>query len=451
MLPRSFCRKLIQTPFTGGFLRLRTVPAILHFHAKSFTFGRSQGNAYNAAGDVRSMKSEPGQVPILPPLYVIFTLLSALRRGVERKNLWREFRRQGIPLQPRLSFWVALCREAGLLDGDQKLTATRQARQWLNKTSDEQAFHLLDAWQNAPKNMKVRQFRRKIVWKLKYGLSLTSKDRGALHGLQALGMVHGDQLTCWGKFFIKGEGKLPTPLPPQPCYIRDQHFVASPPDHIEILWDLEAYLRPAGPGRYPLTRRALSLYSGNPEQLITLLEQGLGESVPGQTKAMILRQPSIRISDGLVLEFSSPAELQELRRQPVLRKYVDDFLSPQRVLVSREKAGLLLQMLKRRGVHTDDQLPATSPGKKRTHFSQKTILLPVGRTIPKLDLLQKYLSLQQAVDILYRAPGYPAEQRRITPLSIEQRGEHTYVVAFCQNRRAQRLFRLDRMEIPGTY
>jgi len=52
---------------------------------------------------------------------------------------------------------------------------------------------------------------------------------------------------------------------------------------------------------------------------------------------------------------------------------------------------------------------------------------------------------------LYRAPGYPAEQRRITPLIIEQRGEQTYVIAYCQTRRAQRTFRLDRIEVPGAW
>jgi predicted DNA-binding transcriptional regulator YafY len=68
-----------------------------------------------------------------------------------------------------------------------------------------------------------------------------------------------------------------------------------------------------------------------------------------------------------------------------------------------------------------------------------------------MEVLGKYMQLQQALDILYRAPGFPAEQRRITPLSIEQRGERTYVIAYCQTRRAQRTFRLDRMEIPGTW
>jgi hypothetical protein len=39
---------------------------------------------------------KPNQDPsfTLPAVYVIFTLLNAIRRGIERQNIWREFRRQ---------------------------------------------------------------------------------------------------------------------------------------------------------------------------------------------------------------------------------------------------------------------------------------------------------------------------------------------------------------------
>ena len=166
-----------------------------------------------------------------------------------------------------------------------------------------------------------------------------------------------------------------------------------------------------------------------------------------------------------MLEFSNPADLQQLRRQPIFRKYIEEFLpwhrppgqvSPQRVLVSSQKAKMLFELLKRRGVYVNgneeqpDMSPSKTPG-KRTHFPQNPILQPVGKSMPKLEILEQYKGWQQALDVLYRTPGYPAEQRRITPLSIEKRGEHTYVVAYCQTRRGQRLFRLDRMEVPGTY
>ena len=177
-------------------------------------------------------------------------------------------------------------------------------------------------------------------------------------------------------------------------------------------------------------------------------------------KARLLDQPSLRVIEGIVIEFSHPEELTRLRRQHNMRHHVEQILSPRHIVISMKESKTFFQMLKRRGIYLTyhEETPEACPErsrrakKQRTHFPQKPQLLqPAGKDTPKLELLEKYLQLQQAIDVLYRAPGYPAEKRRITPLVIEQRGEHTYVIAFCQTRRAQRLFRLDRMEIPGTY
>ena len=409
----------------------------------------------------------PSKPELYPAVHIIFTLLSAIRRGVVRKNIWREFRRQKIALKPRLAFWLALCKETGLVDEyDNQLRVTRHARAWLNKPTEEQTFQLLDAWQNAPMNFKARQFRKKLLWKLRYIKPLTAKDMRAINGLEALGLVTSrGQLTTWGEFFIKGEGKLPTPKPVEPCVIHEDTFIATLPQHVDLLWDLEKHLLPASPGIYRLSKRALRFQGADPQVLIELIEKGLQAKIPGRTKAMLLKQPSIRVAEGIMLEFSNPADLQQLRRQPIFRKYIEEFLpwhrppgqvSPQRVLVSSQKAKMLFELLKRRGVYVNgneeqpDMSPSKTPG-KRTHFPQNPILQPVGKSMPKLEILEQYKGWQQALDVLYRTPGYPAEQRRITPLSIEKRGEHTYVVAYCQTRRGQRLFRLDRMEVPGTY
>jgi hypothetical protein len=51
---------------------------------------------------------------------------------------------------------------------------------------------------------------------------------------------------------------------------------------------------------------------------------------------------------------------------------------------------------------------------------------------PKLSIIEKYKDLGQALDIPYRTPSHPAEQRRITLLFIERRGEVTFVIAYCQ-------------------
>ncbi len=395
------------------------------------------------------MSSKP---EVYPALYIIFTLLNVIRRGMERKNIWREFRRQKIALKPRLIFWVALCKKAGLLDDyDGQLRVSRHARAWLSKTAEEQLFHLIESWQNAPLNLKARQFRKKLLWKLKYDKPLTAKDLGAINGLEALGLVSEGQLTVWGRFFIKGEGKLLTPKPVEPCKIHEDIFIAPFPQHVDLLWELEKYLRPFSPGKYMLTKRAMRFQVDDPQILIELLEKGLQTSIPERTKAIVMKQPSIRVAEGILLEFSDPSDLQQLRRQPALRKYIDEFLSPQRVLVSSEKANALFQMLKRRGVYVNrhEDQPKVSP--KRTHFPRKVLLQPVGKNVPKLEIIEKYRLWQQALDVLYRVPGCAAEQRRITPLSIETRGEYTYVIAYCQTRRAQRTFRLDRMEVPGTY
>ncbi len=394
-----------------------------------------------------------------PAVYIIFTLLNAVRRGIERKNIWREFRRQKIALKPRLVFWLTLCKQAGLVDEyENQLKVTRHARAWLSKTPEAQTFHLMDAWQNAPLNYKARQFRKKLLWKLKYDQRsspvekpLVAKDLKALNGLEALGLVSDNKLTAWGEFFVKGKGKLPTPKPVERCEICEDVFIAPLPRQIDLLWEIEKHLRPISPGKYLLAKRALRFYEQDPQVLIELLEKGLQAQIPDRTKAVLLKQPTVRVAQGIVLEFSNPADLQQLRRQPALRKYIEEFLSSQRVLVSNQNTKALFQMLKRRGVYLNKNEEQPEVVRKRTHFPQKVLLQPVGKSVPKLEVIEKYKQWQQALDVLYRAPGCPAEQRRITPLSIEQRGEYTYVIAYCQTRRAQRTFRLDRMEVPGTF
>ena len=194
----------------------------------------------------------------------------------------------------------------------------------------------------------------------------------------------------------------------------------------------------------------LRLFKDDPQELIVLLERGLQTELPGSIKARLLNQPSVQMTEGIVLEFSHPEELQQLRRQPNVRQYIEQFLSPRHVLVSSRNAQALLKILKRRGVFVDSHEEKPIVPKKRTYFPHKDYLQPLPGSSSKLELLQKYQKYQLAIDVLYRVPGYPAEHRRITPLLIETRGEYVYVSAYCQNRRAQRTFRLDRIEIPGT-
>jgi len=271
-----------------------------------------------------------------------------------------------------------------------------------------------------------------------------------MYGLEALDLCNEGRLTALGKLFIKEEGTFPIPRPPEPCHLNQDYFIALLSQHIDLLWEIENHLRPSSPGRYRLAKRSMRFLQGDPNDLILLLERGLQDSLPDRIKARLLDQPSLRMAEGIVLEFSHPAVLRNLRRQPNLRQHIEQFLSPRHILISTRNAPALLKILKRRGVHVASYEEEPKTQKQRTHFPQKELLQSIGRTFSKLELLEKYKQLQQAIDVYYRMPGYPAEQRRITPLLIEERGEYTYVSAYCQNRRAQRTFRLDRIEIPGT-
>ena len=67
---------------------------------------------------------------------------------------------------------------------------------------------------------------------------------------------------------------------------------------------------------------------------------------------------------------------------------------------------------------------------------------------PVEEILREAARGQEAVDILYQASGRHApEARRITPLLVEARAGRLYVLAYCHLRRANRTFRLDRIQI----
>ena len=109
-----------------------------------------------------------------------------------------------------------------------------------------------------------------------------------MYGLEALGLYNEGRLTAWGKLFIKEEGTLPTPRPPEPCYLDEDHFIAPLAQHMDLLWEIEKHLRPSSPGKYPLTQRAIRFLQGDPHDLILLLERGLQGSLPDEIKARTL-------------------------------------------------------------------------------------------------------------------------------------------------------------------
>src|SRR5215207_9758027 len=142
MLPLRIARIRTASLWTSVDHNLRTVFAIDRIRSRTQRFAQMSDNAYNAAQGNQAMSARP---ETYPAVYVIFTLLNAIRRGIERKHIWREFCRQRITLTPRLSFWIALCRQAGLISGKEEFTATSFAKHWLSKTTEEQTFHFIDA------------------------------------------------------------------------------------------------------------------------------------------------------------------------------------------------------------------------------------------------------------------------------------------------------------------
>ena len=302
------------------------------------------------------------------------------------------------------------------MSDDEKLFVTRYACVWLKKSSEEQTRHLIEAWQSAPRNLGVRRFRKKFLWKLKYDQPLGfvpgvrhtggtkppvqplgQKDLSAMRGLEALGLCADGRLISWGRLFIKDEGSPPTPKPSQPCCISNDHFIASLPDHTDLLWEIEELIRPSSPGIYSLSKKKLNNIRGEPQLLVTLLERGLQHELPGEIKAQLLDQPSLRVIEGVVLEFSHPAELRALRRQPSLRRSIEQVLSPRHVIVSSRNVPALLKILKRRGVHLTLNEEKVETHRRRTHFLN--VSPPFHEfesdkdTSSKLELLEKYRQL----------------------------------------------------------
>jgi hypothetical protein len=226
-----------------------------------------------------------------------------------------------------------------------------------------------------------------------------------------------------------------------------------------LLWDLEAFLQPSSPGRYSIAQpglrnaaqRGIALFGSNKWEtvFIHVLETGLGASILPGLRAAILGQPVLQVTQGIVLEFSCPEELKQLRRSPILREYFDCVISPRHVRVEMQKADRLMKLLEQRGIYARSLSEKDeADSEQRTYFRQATSIPSKGNT-PLPILLAEYQRLQQALDILYHAPGgVRPEHRRITPMLMEERGEYVYVIAYCHTRRAQRTFRLDRIEIP---
>ena len=389
-----------------------------------------------------------------PAVYNVLSLLSLLRNGVPTSELWRGFQKRGMRLQPRLGFWLPLLQKAALLNAN--LVPSGFVRQWLDWPVFDQSLYLLEAWKITPANRSMRMERRNLLLRLKRGDALTLKDQRELSGLSALGITQDNRLSAWGRVIL-GLAANPSQLAAQAWHIEDGILRLPQAPGWRLVWDLERYIQPLKPYEYPLTPGALRMASqrGDPQQLLQTLEAGLQTAVPPALMAQISGQPVLHFREGLVLTFSTPDELLRLRSSSALRPYLEQILTLRSVLVPSADAPRLMLLLERRGIYAQ-------PAREEPIEAERPLPPPIKWSTDetRADLrraLEYHLRTQTGMDILYTSPqahlslpGYNAdrpEQRRITPLLIEERGEYTYVIAYCHTRRGQRTFRLDRMEL----
>jgi len=382
--------------------------------------------------------------------FIPFAFLSALRREIPAANIWREFRRMGIRLKPRLIFWLKLLRQAKLIGHGAIPRPSRYIHRWLTLSADAQTQHLLEAWLKAPKNRKDRLARRAMLLRLTQGKPLIKRDQRDISGLKALGICDGEKLTAWGELLLNKKGKIPSPLPRRAWYIKEDKLVVPLPTDWTMLWELESWLQPIAPGIYALNRQAIrsALQLATAKEMIALLESRLQSPLPSKIKALFLRQPILSTYTGSVYEFSDPAELRQLRKSPVLRKHFNHLLSPRAVHVLEKDQKHVEKLLKRRGIALKplwDNPPESTP-KRRIKDRQSREYTSTKPKVTLGALLKWAIQTQTGIPIIYRAVNRQPEQRHITPLHFEERNGYRYLIAFCHKARAQRMFRLDRMK-----
>ena len=64
-----------------------------------------------------------------------------------------------------------------------------------------------------------------------------------------------------------------------------------------------------------------------------------------------------------------------------------------------------------------------------------------------IETLQQAIQTEESLDIHYQAPGREAECRHVLTLLLEVRSGKYYLIAYCHTRRANRTFRLDRLQL----
>lgn len=257
-------------------------------------------------------------------------------------------------------------------------------------------------------------------------------------------------------------------------------------------------------------RKAVQLAYGNVPDLLRIIQQGLQAPPSPDLVNQLEMQPTLKVLPGLVLEFSSTEELKQLRQNASIRQDLAAVLSPHHVYVDIWQQERVLNRLQRCSVITNndimnarltshglqthlttnerayllsivlicdeigvplsaptglfakllDDLPLTlrASAARKVNAALKELQppsawspekdIPPVPTVQMVDEVQEVIEKQQAIDILYqKADKYQPEHRRVTPLNVEQRGLRFYLIAYCHSRRANRTFRLDRLQL----
>lgn len=412
----------------------------------------------------------------------------------------------------RLSFWVRICQSAALLDSSPSPYPTLLMEEWLCWPDQQKAGHLLAAWVTAPLQLQNQKLRKDMLDRLQNGIELSPAQRFQLSGLQALGFGEpGLALPERLKLEPQGgppaglwkidQGRLIIPSPPDWRLVWDLEKYLEPEDPGIYPLDARALQQAA-------QRGALD---GTPN-LAETLARGLGQEPPVEVLRLIQQAPTIRVLPGVVLEFSHPKVLLKLRQGAAMRRDLAHLLSSRHVLLDDVHAERILRrlvdqgLLSTRDLPTGGQFPAAPkqsragvspsdqayllrlawfargmgwpadlpPGllERLTQGAPQTLVRaavrqaeaallkcrppapPEAKPAPRpaealIQRIQKAIDLEESIQVLYQgSAAHSPEPRCLTPLLIETRGTRVYLIAYCHTRRANRTFRLDRLQWP---
>jgi hypothetical protein len=307
-------------------------------------------------------------------LEIIFHLLNIYRKaeGVDSRRLRRLMKRrlvhpEMLEMTADLDYWIKLCQSAGLLDIGGKPYPTLLAGYWWGYPAFDQLDLLVKGWMGSVGADHRRKMRRVLLQRLRTGKELTSSEQKEASGLAPLGLIHDCQLTELGRSFLVEKKTVSDMASPQSWQFQDDRVVVPYPPNWGLLWDLETYLDPMGPGEYSLAAADLQraaqrgMLGGNfharqAKTLLSILELGFGNPIPSGLPDKFAAQPGLRVLSGLVLEASDPDLIQQLRSLRGLRPYLNQVLSPRHIHLSPWISPKLLGMLRQMGWEVDQTM-----------------------------------------------------------------------------------------------